>query len=77
MDISAFLDQCDRYCATTSLSEARLSTILFGSGMTISRLRKGKGVTVRVLARAVDRLSARIASDKAKAAADQREAVPA
>jgi hypothetical protein len=39
------------------MSLARLSTIIFGSGVTISRLRAGKGVTVKVLERAGRRLT--------------------
>lgn len=57
MDLSAFLDRCDRYCARRRLSRARLSTILFGSGVTLERLNNGAGVTVRVLGRAETRLA--------------------
>jgi hypothetical protein len=56
MDIEPFLDRCERYCARKSMSQARLSTLIFGSGMTLDRLHAGKGVTVRVLSRAVERL---------------------
>jgi hypothetical protein len=64
MEISAFLDRCDRFRTAygdsrhrAPLSEARLSTVLFGSGVTLDRLRLGKGITVRVLARAIERLA--------------------
>lgn len=56
MEIEAFLRRCDAYCGRKQMSSARLSTIIFGSGVTIDRLRAGKGVTVRVLERAAARL---------------------
>lgn len=58
MEIEAFLARCDRLCDATGVSHGRLSTILFGSGVTLDRLKGGKGVTVRVLQRAVERLKA-------------------
>ncbi|MBL8773900.1 MAG: hypothetical protein JNK30_21110 [Phenylobacterium sp.] len=58
MSLNIFLDRCERYLARRArpMSRARLSTILFGSGATLDRLRSGKTVTVRVLSRAEDRL---------------------
>lgn len=58
MEISAFLLRCDGYCGRKKTSRARLSTILFGSGVTLARLAEGRGVTVRVLNRASERLDA-------------------
>ncbi len=56
MEIETFLQRCERFQSSTGMSRARLSTLLFGSGVTIARLVDGKGVTVRVLGRASDRL---------------------
>jgi hypothetical protein len=58
MDIHAFLARCDATVASTGISRSRLSTIIFGSGVTIDRLHDGAGVTVRVLDRAAHRLDA-------------------
>lgn len=58
MDLEPFLSRCDRWCTTRRLSRARLSTLLFGSGATLSRICAGGGITVRVLSRAEDRLTA-------------------
>jgi hypothetical protein len=62
MEMEAFLARCERYCSAKGMSRARLSTIVFGSGVTIDRLRNGAGVTVRVLNRASERLTLREAS---------------
>lgn len=59
MDLDDFLLRCDAYCCRSGMSIARLSTIIFGSGVTIGRLRRGAGVTLRVLARANTLLSER------------------
>ena len=56
MSISHFLGRCDAAAGALNLSRARLSTLLFGSGITIDRLASGAGVTVRVLERAEGRL---------------------
>ena len=58
MEIDAFLKRVARYCARSGMSEARLSTILFGGGRSIARLHEGRDVTTRVLARAIVRLAA-------------------
>ena len=58
MTLDAFLTRCERAVEASGLSQARLSTILFGSGTTLSRLHQGGGVTVRVLDRAAERLTA-------------------
>lgn len=57
MEIHQFLRRCDAYCAKRRISRARLSTLLFNSGVTLGRLEEGGGVTVRVLGRACDRLA--------------------
>jgi hypothetical protein len=59
MSIDAFLARCAAHCDRTGISRARLSTIIFGSGVTLDRLHQGKGVTVRVLERAAERLDER------------------
>jgi len=41
MDIQPFLERCDRYCERKGMSRARLSTIIIGSGMGLSRLHDG------------------------------------
>jgi hypothetical protein len=56
MDIDNFLKRCEAYCRSKPMSRARLSTLLFGSGITLDRLIAGKGITVRVLDRAICRL---------------------
>lgn len=56
MVISKFLQRCAEVQANQSLSRSRLSTILFGSGITLDRLLSGRSVTVRVLERAERRL---------------------
>ncbi|MDB5433535.1 MAG: hypothetical protein JWP35_4651 [Caulobacter sp.] len=61
MTLSSFLTRCDQYSARVGMSRARLSTILFGSGVTLDRLNGGHSVTLRVLERAIGRLDARIA----------------
>lgn len=58
MTLDAFLARCERALEASGLSQARLSTILFGSGTTLNRLHHGGGVTVRVLDRAAERLTA-------------------
>ncbi len=63
MSIQATLSRCDAYCAATGMSPARLSTIIFGSGVTIRRLKAGASVTVRVLDRAAERLADLEAAD--------------
>lgn len=73
MDLQDFLNRCDARRALTGMSEARLSTILFGSGATLKRLRAGAGITIRVLARADERLvalggSTNVVADGQKAA---------
>jgi hypothetical protein len=57
MDIQPFLERCDRYCERKGMSRARLSTIIIGSGMGLSRLHDGKDITTRVLERATQRLA--------------------
>lgn len=56
MDLPSFLKDCDAAANVAGVSRSRLSTILFGSGVTLDRLHSGKTVTVRVLQRATDRL---------------------
>lgn len=58
MEIDTFLKRVSRYCSQSGMSEARLSTILFGGGRSIARLREGRDVTTRVLSRAIVRLAA-------------------
>ena len=69
MTLPKFLIRCGCFSADRRMSQSRLSTILFGSGVTIARLRSGRSVTVRVLDRAVARLDAleRCAAEKAAA----------
>jgi hypothetical protein len=57
MELETFLARCDRLCTSSGVSPARLSTILFGSGVTLGRVQAGKNVTIHVLQRAVERLA--------------------
>jgi hypothetical protein len=57
MTPSHLLTRCGTFCTEFGMSEARLSTILFGSGRSIERLKAGRDVTTRVLERAAQRLN--------------------
>lgn len=56
--LSDFLSRCQTVGDQAGISQARLSTILFGSGQTLNRIRAGNGLTLRVLERAQSRLDA-------------------
>lgn len=57
MTLDDFLAACEASAERHGVSRSRLSTIVFGSGVTLDRLRDGKSVTVRVLDRAIARLA--------------------
>lgn len=52
-----FLDRCEAYRDAAGISRARLSTLIFNSGVTLDRLREGANVTIDVLQRASDQLA--------------------
>ena len=57
MSIQAFLSIVDAYRNARSISDARVSTLIFNDGSKIKMLRSGSDVGVRTLARAVRWLS--------------------
>ena len=75
MPIHDLLTRCEVFCETRRMSSARLSTLLFGSGVTIERLRGGGNVTVRVLERAEARLVRLERDRKSRALAEPQATV--
>jgi len=55
--IPAFLRVFDAYCEATGIGEQRNSTLILNAGHRIVDLRAGGNVSIRVLERAVQRMS--------------------
>lgn len=56
--IEALFSLCEAYCAATSLSEARVSTLALGGGSRLGQIRMGSDIGVRRLEAVVDWFSA-------------------